>query len=69
MFVAVEQARSSRCSRPMASDFDDPKEARHRCGGGESADRKSGKFVGSSRSSSWRHRMTMEAKIGHYFKR
>src|SRR3981081_2016658 len=70
MFVALEQARSMSMFATMASDIDD---ARERATGGAAAKvqiGKSGKFVGQQ--SIQLHGgigMTMEAKIGHSFKR
>ena len=70
MFVAVEQARSMSMFATMAADFDDSEGARQRGGRGQGADRQVGKFVGQQ--AIQLHGgigMTMEAKIGHYFKR
>jgi pimeloyl-CoA dehydrogenase small subunit len=70
MFVAVEQARSMAMFATMASDFDDPKERATAVGAAKVQIGKSGKFVGQQ--SIQLHGgigMTMEAKIGHYFKR
>ena len=70
MFVAVEQARSMSMYATMAADFDDPKERANAVAAAKVQIGKSAKFVG-------QHAiqlhggigMTMEAKIGHYFKR
>jgi pimeloyl-CoA dehydrogenase small subunit len=70
MFVAVEQARSMAMFATMASDFDDPKERATAVGAAKVQIGKSGKFAGQQ--SIQLHGgigMTMEAKIGHYFKR
>jgi pimeloyl-CoA dehydrogenase small subunit len=70
MFVAVEQARSMAMFATMASDFDDPKERATAVAAAKVQIGKSLKFVGEQ--SIQLHGgigMTMEAKIGHYFKR
>jgi len=70
MFVAVEQARSMSMFATMASDFDDAKERANAVGAAKVQIGKSAKFVGQQ--SIQLHGgigMTMEAKIGHYFKR
>jgi pimeloyl-CoA dehydrogenase small subunit len=70
MFVALEQARSMSMFATMAADFDDPKERAKAVAAAKVQIGKSGKFVGQQ--SVQLHGgigMTMEAKIGHYFKR
>ena len=70
MFVAVEQARSMSMFATMASDFDDAKERATAVAAAKVQIGKSLKFVGQQ--SIQLHGgigMTMEAKIGHYFKR
>src|SRR5579871_3129710 len=70
MFVAVEQARSMSMFATMASDFEDAKERATAVAAAKVQIGKSGKFVGQQ--SVQLHGgigMTMEAKIGHYFKR
>jgi pimeloyl-CoA dehydrogenase small subunit len=70
MFVAVEQARSMSMFATMASDFDDAKERATAVAAAKVQVGKSAKFVGQQ--SIQLHGgigMTMEAKIGHYFKR
>jgi pimeloyl-CoA dehydrogenase small subunit len=70
MFVAVEQARSMAMFATMASDFDEPKERATAVSAAKVQIGKSLKFVGEQ--SIQLHGgigMTMEAKIGHYFKR
>src|SRR5580658_4753540 len=70
MFVAVEQARSMAMFAAMASDFEDPKERANAVAAAKVQIGKSLKFVGEQ--SIQLHGgigMTMEAKIGHYFKR
>jgi pimeloyl-CoA dehydrogenase small subunit len=70
MFVAVEQARSMSMFATMASDFEDAKERATAVAAAKVQVGKSGKFVGQQ--SIQLHGgigMTMEAKIGHYFKR
>jgi pimeloyl-CoA dehydrogenase small subunit len=70
MFVAVEQARSMSLFATMACDFNDPKERARAVAAAKVQIGKSGKFVGQQ--SIQLHGgigMTMEAKIGHYFKR
>jgi pimeloyl-CoA dehydrogenase small subunit len=70
MFVAVEQARSMSMYATMASAFDDAKERATAVAAAKVQIGKSGKFVGQQ--SIQLHGgigMTMEAKIGHYFKR
>jgi len=70
MFVAVEQARSMSMFATMASDFDNAKERATAVAAAKVQVGKSAKFVGQQ--SIQLHGgigMTMEAKIGHYFKR
>jgi pimeloyl-CoA dehydrogenase small subunit len=70
MFVALEQARSMSMFATMASDFTDPTERAKAVAAAKVQVGKSGKFVGQQ--SIQLHGgigMTMEAKIGHYFKR
>ena len=70
MFVAVEQARSMSMFATMAADFDDAKERATAIAAAKVQIGKSLKFVGQQ--SIQLHGgigMTMEAKIGHYFKR
>jgi pimeloyl-CoA dehydrogenase small subunit len=70
MFVAVEQARSMSMFATMAADFDDPKARASAVAAAKVQIGKSGKFVGQQ--AIQLHGgigMTMEAKIGHYFKR
>jgi pimeloyl-CoA dehydrogenase small subunit len=70
MFVAVEQARSMSMFATMAADFDDLKERANAVAAAKVQIGKSGKFVGQQ--AIQLHGgigMTMEAKIGHYFKR
>jgi pimeloyl-CoA dehydrogenase small subunit len=70
MFVAVEQARSMAMFATMASDFDDAKERATAVSAAKVQIGKSLRFVGEQ--SIQLHGgigMTMEAKIGHYFKR
>ena len=70
MFVALEQARSMAMFATMASEFDDAKERANAVAAAKVQIGKSGKFVGQQ--SIQLHGgigMTMEAKIGHYFKR
>jgi pimeloyl-CoA dehydrogenase small subunit len=70
MFVALEQARSMSMFATMAADFDDPKERAKAVAAAKVQIGKSGKFVGQQ--SIQLHGgigMTMEARIGHYFKR
>jgi len=70
MFVAVEQARSMSMFATMACDFDDAKERATAVAAAKVQIGKSAKFVGQQ--SIQLHGgigMTMEAKIGHYFKR
>ena len=70
MFVAVEQARSMSMFATMASDFGDAKERATAVAAAKVQVGKSAKFVGQQ--SIQLHGgigMTMEAKIGHYFKR
>src|SRR3954463_50659 len=70
MFVALEQARSMALFATMAVDFDDPKERATAVAAAKVQIGRSGKFVGQQ--SIQLHGgigMTMEAKIGHYFKR
>src|SRR6201747_334839 len=70
MFVAVEQARSMSMFATMAADFDDAKERANAVAAAKVQIGRSGKFVGQQ--AIQLHGgigMTMEAKIGHYFKR
>ncbi|ABD06458.1 Acyl-CoA dehydrogenase-like [Rhodopseudomonas palustris HaA2] len=70
MFVAAEQARSMAMFATMAADFDDAKERANAIAAAKVQIGKSAKFVGQQ--SIQLHGgigMTMEAKIGHYFKR
>jgi len=70
MFVALEQARSMSIFATMASDFDDAKERSKAVAAAKVQIGKSAKFVGQQ--SIQLHGgvgMTMELKIGHYFKR
>lgn len=70
MFVAVEQARSMSMFATMACDFDDAKERATAVAAAKVQIGKSAKFVGQQ--SIQLHGgigMTMEAQIGHYFKR
>src|SRR6266403_933093 len=70
MFVAVEQARSMSMFATMAADFDNPKERATAVAAAKVQIGKSLKFVGQQ--AVQLHGgigMTMEAKIGHYFKR
>src|ERR1700676_1822653 len=70
MFVAVEQARSMSMFATMAAGFDDAKERATAVAAAKVQIGKSGKFVGQQ--SIQLHGgigMTMEARIGHYFKR
>lgn len=70
MFVAVEQARSMSMFATMASDFKDAKERANAVAAAKVQIGKSLKFVGQQ--AIQLHGgigMTMEAKIGHYFKR
>jgi pimeloyl-CoA dehydrogenase small subunit len=70
MFVALEQARSMSMFATMAADFDDPKERSTAVAAAKVQVGRSGKFIGQQ--SIQLHGgigMTMEAKIGHYFKR
>lgn len=70
MFVALEQARSMSMFATMASDFSDAKERASAVAAAKVQIGKSLKFVGQQ--SIQLHGgigMTMEAKIGHYFKR
>ena len=70
MFVAVEQARSMSMYATMAADFDDPKARANAVAAAKVQIGRSGKFVGQQ--AIQLHGgigMTMEAKIGHYFKR
>ncbi len=70
MFVAVEQARSMSMFATMAGDFDDAKERGNAVAAAKVQIGKSAKFVGQQ--AIQLHGgigMTMEAKIGHYFKR
>jgi pimeloyl-CoA dehydrogenase small subunit len=70
MFVALEQARSMSMFATMAADFDDAKERATAVAAAKVQVGRSGKFIGQQ--SIQLHGgigMTMEAKIGHYFKR
>src|SRR5947199_189006 len=70
MFVAVEQARSMSMFATMAADFDDAKQRANAVAAAKVQIGRSGKFVGQQ--AIQLHGgigMTMEAKIGHYFKR
>jgi pimeloyl-CoA dehydrogenase small subunit len=70
MFVAVEQARSMAMFATMAADFEDPKERANAVAAAKVQIGKSAKFVGQQ--AVQLHGgvgMTMEYKIGHYFKR
>jgi pimeloyl-CoA dehydrogenase small subunit len=70
MFVAVEQARSMSMFATMAADFDDAKQRATAVAAAKVQVGKSMKFVGQQ--AIQLHGgigMTMEAKIGHYFKR
>jgi len=70
MFVALEQARSMSMFATMAADFDDAKERTKAVSAAKVQIGKSLKFVGQQ--AIQLHGgigMTMEAKIGHYFKR
>src|SRR5215467_675488 len=70
MFVATEQARSMLMFATMANDFEDAKERANAIAAAKVQIGKSLKFVGQQ--SIQLHGgigMTMEAKIGHYFKR
>jgi alkylation response protein AidB-like acyl-CoA dehydrogenase len=70
MFVALEQARSMSMFATMANDVDNAKERATAVAAAKVQIGKSGKFVGQQ--SIQLHGgigMTMEAKIGHYFKR
>ncbi len=70
MFVALEQARSMSLFATMAADFDNAKERANAVAAAKVQVGKSGKYVGQQ--SIQLHGgigMTMEAKIGHYFKR
>src|SRR3954470_12401382 len=70
MFVAVEQARSMAMFAAMAGDIEDPKERATSVAAAKVQIGKSLKFVGEQ--SIQLHGgigMTMEARIGHYFKR
>ena len=70
MFVALEQARSMSMFATMAADFDNAAERSTAIAAAKVQIGKSGKFIGQQ--SIQLHGgigMTMEAKIGHYFKR
>jgi pimeloyl-CoA dehydrogenase small subunit len=70
MFVAVEQARSMSMFATMAADFEDARERANAVAAAKVQIGKSAKFVGQQ--AIQLHGgigMTMEAKIGHYFKR
>jgi pimeloyl-CoA dehydrogenase small subunit len=70
MFVALEQARSMSLFATMAADFEDAAERAKAVAAAKCQIGRSGKFIGQQ--SIQLHGgigMTMEAKIGHYFKR
>ena len=70
MFVALEQARSMSMLATMANEFEDPKERSTAIAAAKVQIGKSAKFIGQQ--SIQLHGgigMTMEVKIGHYFKR
>lgn len=70
MFVALEQARSMSMFATMAASFDDPAERAKAVAATKVQIDRSGKFIGQQ--AIQLHGgigMTMEAKIGHYFKR
>jgi pimeloyl-CoA dehydrogenase small subunit len=70
MFVAVEQARSMSMFATMAADFDDAKARANAVAAAKVQIGRSGKFIGQQ--AIQLHGgigMTMEARIGHYFKR
>lgn len=70
MFVALEQARSMSIFATMAVDFDDPAERAKAVAAAKVQIGRSSKFIGQQ--AIQLHGgigMTMEAKIGHYFKR
>jgi pimeloyl-CoA dehydrogenase small subunit len=70
MFVAVEQARSMSMYATMAADFNNPKDRANAVAAAKVQIGRSGKFVGQQ--AIQLHGgigMTMEARIGHYFKR
>jgi pimeloyl-CoA dehydrogenase small subunit len=70
MFVAVEQARSMSMFATMAADFDDARERANAVAAAKVQIGRSAKFVGQQ--AIQLHGgigMTMEARIGHYFKR
>lgn len=70
MFVALEQARSMSMFAAMASDFDDADERAKAVAAAKVQIGRSGKFIGQQ--AVQLHGgigMSMEAKIGHYFKR
>jgi pimeloyl-CoA dehydrogenase small subunit len=70
MFVAVEQARSMSMFATMAADFDDARARANAVAAAKVQIGRSGKFVGQQ--AIQLHGgigMTMEARIGHYFKR
>lgn len=70
MFILLEQARSMSMFATMAADFDNPEERATAIAAAKVQIGKSGKFIGQQ--SIQLHGgigMTMEAKIGHYFKR
>jgi len=70
MFVALEQARSMSLFATMATDFENARERATAVAAAKVQVGKSGKFIGQQ--SIQLHGgigMTMEAKIGHYFKR
>lgn len=70
MFVALEQARSMSMFATMAADFDDPAERARAVAAAKVQIGRSGKFIGQQ--AIQLHGgigMTIEAKIGHYFKR
>ncbi|MCK1721261.1 pimeloyl-CoA dehydrogenase small subunit [Bradyrhizobium sp. 141] len=70
MFVALEQARSMSIFASMAADFDDASERAKAVAAAKVQIGRSGKFIGQQ--TIQLHGgigMTMEAKVGHYFKR
>ena len=70
MFIALEQARSMSMFATMASDFDDARERAAAVAAAKVQIGKSGKFIGQQAIQLFGGiGMTMEASIGHYFKR
>ena len=70
MFVAVEQARSMAMFATMMAQHDDAAERRKAIGAAKVQIGRSGRFIGQQ--AIQLHGgigMTMEAKVGHYFKR